>query len=55
MIEQKEEDYTCPNHQGTSGYEPCCPCGGWGDGEPPRKCSQNDEQDEQGEQKAITE
>ena len=39
--------YCCPNHQKTSGYEPCCSCGGWSEDEIPRLCSENtDEQDD---------
>lgn len=35
------EFYVCPNHQATSGYESCCPCGGWRDYEEKRLCSEN--------------
>lgn len=36
-----ENNYTCPNHQRTGGYEGCCPCGGWSDGESQRKCDES--------------
>lgn len=42
MIEEREF-YVCPNHQATGGYESCCSCGGWYEGEEQRLCSEADE------------
>ena len=30
----EDEFYVCPQHAGTGGYESCCDCGGWEDGDP---------------------
>lgn len=35
-----EDIYTCPNHIKTGGYEGCCDCGGWEDGEEERMCTE---------------
>ncbi len=34
--------YVCPQHMGTGGYERCCNCGGWDEGNPnhDRKCTE---------------
>lgn len=34
--------YVCPHHMSTGGYESCCACEGWKDGDPDygRKCSE---------------
>jgi hypothetical protein len=39
--------YCCPQHQGTGGYESCCGCGGWEEGDPDngRICTEADERD----------
>ena len=34
------EGYVCPNHEDTWGWEPCCSCGGWKDGEEKRLCTE---------------
>ncbi len=35
-----EEFYVCPNHIKTGGYESCCACGGWSDGEEEQECTE---------------
>jgi hypothetical protein len=42
-MDDEDEFYVCPNHMRTGGYESCCLCGGWTDGEEPRFCSESDE------------
>jgi hypothetical protein len=34
--------YVCPQHAGTGGYESCCNCGGWEEGDPNygRECTE---------------
>jgi hypothetical protein len=32
--------YVCPNHTRTGGWESCCSCGGWAEGEPLRLCTE---------------
>lgn len=34
--------YVCPHHEGTGGYESCCNCGEWEEGDPNygRHCSE---------------
>jgi hypothetical protein len=32
--EEPDDFYVCPNHVQTGGWESCCSCGGWKEGEP---------------------
>ena len=36
----EEEFYVCPNHCATGGYESCCDCGGWEEGEEQKECTE---------------
>ena len=29
----EDDFYVCPHHEHTGGYESCCECGGWEDGD----------------------
>ncbi len=40
-MEKEKDFYVCPHHQDTGGYEDCCNCGEWEEGEPHRLCSEN--------------
>lgn len=33
---RRRSHYTCPDHVRTGGYESCCACGGWAEGDPDR-------------------
>lgn len=39
-----EDFYVCPQHTGTGGYESCCGCGGWEQGDPDhgRPCTESE-------------
>lgn len=37
---EQEEFYVCPQHCGTGGYESCCGCGGWEEGEEEKFCTE---------------
>ena len=36
----EEEFYVCPHRCSTGGYEGCCECGGWEEGEEERLCTE---------------
>lgn len=38
-----DDFYVCPHHCNTWGYESCCSCGEWEEGEPHRLCTENPE------------
>lgn len=38
-----EDFYCCPDHSAVGGYESCCACGGWGEGEEERMCTESEE------------